>query len=139
MAAMLDARLVFSGHAVADQEDDADEVRPLAERASSPVVLLETMPRWIPERLWLGALRDSRLRLVEALDVAITVEDGQVVAEAVEINEFGWGANVSEAILDLQRAVAELYFQLEADEHRLGSGLQAMWGVLRHKVRSSRV
>jgi hypothetical protein len=137
--AMLDARLVFSGLAVVDQEDDADEVRPLAERASSPVVLSGTMPRSVPERLWLGALRDSRLRLVEALDVAITVEDGQVVAEAVEINEFGWGANVSEAVLDLQRAVTELYFQLEADEHRLGSELQAVWGVLRRKVRSSRV
>ncbi len=52
-----------------------------------------------------------------------TTEDGQCVAEAAEINEFGFGDN-------LTAAIAELYFTLDADQQRLGPDLQAARSTL---------
>lgn len=130
----LDQRIEFSGPAVTDQEDEPQQPASV-EVVAGPIVLRDQLPRWIPSVMHLGALRDPRLRLVEPLEAAISQEEDQVLAEAVELNEFGWGANLSEAIADLQRAVGELYFQLETDQQRLGVGLQAVWETLRAKIR----
>lgn len=123
----------FSGPAVADQDDELRQPA-LVEVGSGPIVLRDQLPRWIPSGMQLGALRDSRLRLLEPLEVAISQEEGQILAEALELNEFGWGANLSDAISDLQRAISELYFQLDAEQQRLGAGLQAVWTTLRAKI-----
>ena len=96
----------------------------------------------LPSEIQLGFLRDGRLRLREPFKVFITREEDQVVAEAGEINEFGYGPNLTEAIQDLQHAIAELYFTLEEDQDRLGKGLQSVWAILQSKIRrdeSSRV
>ena len=82
----------------------------------------------------LAFLRDGRLRVRRPLSVTITQEDGQFVAEAEEINEFGYGETVSIAIPDLQRAIAELYFTLEEDQDRLGPDVQEVWEVLQTKI-----
>lgn len=87
-----------------------------------------------PSTVALGFLRDGELRVREAIEVAILEEDGQIIAEAEELNEFGAGDNQSEAVIDLQHAIAELYFSLEEDKDRLGPGLQRVWEVLQVKV-----
>ena len=46
----------------------------------------------------------------------------------------GFGANFSEAIADLQAAIAELRFTLEAEQERLGPDLQAVRATLARKV-----
>lgn len=88
-----------------------------------------------PTRMLLGALRDARLRVRSAIEVRIDTENDDTIAEASEFNEFGFGKSLSEATSDLQRAIAELYFALEADQERLGEDLTATWDTLQHKIR----
>ena len=88
-----------------------------------------------PQRFALGSLRDGRLRVVEPIEVVQMMEGGKYVVEATDLNEFGFGDNLSEAIADLQAAIAELYLALEADQKRLGPDLAAVWGILSRKVR----
>lgn len=92
-------------------------------------------PRLLPVRLRLGTLRDARLRLLAPLDVAISEEGGQIVAEVESLNEYGWGENLGDAVADLQRAIAELYYSLEADRDRLGADLQRTWETLERVIR----
>lgn len=87
-----------------------------------------------PSEALLGSLRDGRLRVFSPIKVKIATEGEQIVAEAVELNEFGFGENTSEAIADLQRTIAELYFTLEAEQERLGTDLQSVWAVLQEKI-----
>ena len=82
----------------------------------------------------LDSLRDARLRVVEPIEVIPMVEGGKHVAEAPEINEFGFGDTPLGAVADLQAAIAELYFTLEAEQRRLGPDLAAVWGTLSQKV-----
>ena len=92
-----------------------------------------------PREFALGALRDGRLRVIEPIAVKWTTEDGQCVAEAPEISEFGFGDNLTEAIADLQAAIAELHFALEAEQERLGPDLQAVRATLARKIRRTDV
>lgn len=87
-----------------------------------------------PEEILLGSLRDGRLRVISPLQVKFTCEDKHTIAEAIELDEFGFGENVSEAIADLQRTVAELYFTLEKEQGRLGVDLQRIWNILQKKI-----
>ena len=82
----------------------------------------------------LDSLRDDRLRVTEPFSVERLEEDGQCVLEATEINEFGFGENLSKAIADLQAAIAELYFSLEEERERLGADLENVWSILSQKV-----
>ncbi len=88
-----------------------------------------------PSEFGLGFLRDGRLHVVEPITVAWTVEDGQIIAEATEINEYGYGDTLGEAIKDLQATIVELYLQLDADRERLGADLQAVYTTLARKLR----
>ena len=88
----------------------------------------------LPYKVTLGFLRDGRLRLRAPIEVRITEEEGQTIAEAEELNEFGVGYNQTEAIVDLQYTIAELYFTLEEDQHRLGRELQEVWETLQAKI-----
>ncbi len=87
-----------------------------------------------PAQSVLKELSDGRLHVVEPIVVNWTKEDGQCVAEAREISEFGFGGNLTEAIADLQAAIAELHFTLEAEQERLGPDLQAIRATLSRKV-----
>ena len=88
----------------------------------------------MPKNVLLGSLLDGRLRVVSPLQVKFTYESKHTIAEAVDLDEFGFGENVSEAIADLQRTIAELYFTLEKEQNRLGTDLQRIWGVLQEKI-----
>ena len=83
----------------------------------------------------LGSVRDGRLRVYSPIRVKFTHEGQHVIAEAVELNEFGFGGNVSEAITDLQHAIVELYFTLEKEQDRLGRDLQNVWSKLQKLIR----
>jgi hypothetical protein len=99
------------------------------------VAVTEVQP---PKTFTLGSLRDGRLRVSDPIEVTqMVVEGGKYVIEATELNEFGFGNNHSEAIQDLQAAIAELYLTLEAEQGRLGLDLVAVWGVISQKVRKA--
>ena len=88
----------------------------------------------IPSELLLGSMRDGRLRVYSPLKVKLTSEGKHIIAEAIELNEFGFGENPSEALADLQHTIAELYFTLEEEQKRLGTDLQRVWNILQDKI-----
>ncbi len=94
-------------------------------------------PLLAPSKFTLESLRDGRLRVMEAIGVMQTAEDGKCVVEATELNEFGFGDDLSEAVADLQAAIAELYFTLDAEQGRLGSDLAEVWATLSRKLRKA--
>ena len=87
-----------------------------------------------PLKIKLESLLDDRLRVREAIEVIVFKEEGQIIAEAVELNECGDGDNQADAIAELQYAIADLYFTLEEKQDHLGKGLQQVWEVLQTKV-----
>ena len=107
----------------------ADMTRAEEPTPSEEVVSLPTEP------FTAGSLRDGRLRVVEPIEVVTMLEGGKHVVEAPELNEFGFGDNLSKALGDLQAAIAELYFTLEDEQERLGPDLSSVWVVLSQKVR----
>ena len=94
----------------------------------------EALPQIIPVEILIGSLRDGNLRVVAPLRVKVSREDTSFVLEAVDLNEFGFGDNLSEAIADLQSAIAELYYSLKAEPQRLGPDLQKVWQELRQAI-----
>ena len=82
----------------------------------------------------LETLSDARLRVRQPFQVALTTENDDFVAEAVEIDEFGFGKNPSAAVRDLQRTIVELYFTLKSEAHRLGPDLERVLHVLESKL-----
>lgn len=122
-------------------------IKPLAEgkRAGEPVgelppFELTTVPTVIarpafPETMLLGALRDPRLRLITPLTVTFERENDNIVAYCEELEEFGFGSHLTEAIEDLQTTIVELYFTLKEDNKKLGPDLRRLWGSLRKKIK----
>lgn len=108
--------LVFSGVTVSQQVDIEGWVSPFAR---------ETL---------VGSLGDGRFRVRSPIHIKFAREGRQFIAEAVEFNEFGFGANRSEALRDLQQAIVELYFTLEREQGRLGADLQKVWETLQEKI-----
>ena len=93
-----------------------------------------TLTPQLPDTVQLDTLLDAGLAVREPIAAIILEEDGQVVAEVAELNEFGFGDTPAEAITDLQNTIAELYRTLSAEQERLGPDLQPVWEVLRVKV-----
>ena len=88
-----------------------------------------------PAEILIGYLRDGRLQVVEPILVKFCHEGASFIAEATDLNEFGFGSNQSEAIADLQHAIAELYFSLRDDQHRLGPDLQEVWETVNQAIK----
>lgn len=88
----------------------------------------------VPGSLQIGHLLDPRLRVVSPFRVEFSLVEGQVVAEAVDFCEFGYGANSSEALRDLQHALGELYFELEAMHEKLGPDLLSVSEAMRARI-----
>jgi len=100
----------------------------------SPVSLPITPAPLVPTKILLGALLDGRLGVHSPITVKFASEGPNVIAEAVEFNEFGFGQNRSEALTNLQHVIAELYFALEESKGRLGADLQIVWENLQQKI-----
>lgn|GEM_PF-2031460 len=107
---------------------------PIASLISLEDALLVRVSPVLPDHILLGSLRDGRLRVQAPITVKLTKEDQRVIAEATELNEFGFGTNLSEALRDLQRSIVELYFTLEAEQDWLGPDLQRVWATLQTKL-----
>jgi len=88
----------------------------------------------LPRQVLLGALRDGRLRIHSSIPVNVLQEDHHVIVEAVELDEFGFGNTLSEALIDLQRTIAELYLTLEKEQDRLGPDIERVWHILQQKI-----
>ena len=88
----------------------------------------------LPATVMLESLGAAELRVKSPIEVAVFAEGGQVVAAAAGLDEFGFGDDLPAAIGDLQAALADLYFTLEAEQGHLGKGLRRVWQGLQDKV-----
>lgn len=100
-------------------------------QASRPLTL---RPAPLPDHMFLGALRHPGLRLKTPLRITFSTENEYVIVECPELNEFGYGAHLTAAIVDLQNTIAELYFTLKEEQARLGSDLSTLWATLQAKI-----
>jgi len=89
----------------------------------------------LPSIMLLGALRDPRLRLLAPLTITFERENNDIVAYCEELEEFGFGTHLTEAIEDLQATIAELYFTLQEDRDKLSPHLNGLWDSLRQKIK----
>ena len=105
---------------------------PLFELPTEPI---ETVGPTLPSTMLLGALRDPRLHLIVPLTITFERENNDIVAYCEELEEFGFGTHLTEAIEDLQAAIAELYFTLKEENDRLGSDLARIWDSLHQKTK----
>jgi hypothetical protein len=92
----------------------------------------------LPLDFGLGTLGDGRFRVLRPLRVQISTENEDYIANASDIDEFGYGSSRAEAIRDLQRTIVALYLSLEADEERLGPDLRRILQALRERVQRVR-
>jgi len=99
------------------------------------IEILEAESPAIPSEILLGSVRDGRLRVTSPIKVRFTSEDPHIIAEAVDFDEFGFGENYSEALVDLQHTIAELFFTLEEEQGHLGHDLQNVWASLQGHIR----
>jgi hypothetical protein len=83
-----------------------------------------------PPKVLFAAQIDGRLKIGQPFDAKITIEDHTVTALVPDIEEFGCGSTLGEALYDLGKTIAELYFTLDAEKDRLSSDLQAVRGKL---------
>ena len=95
----------------------------------------DQMPNPRPSRVLFAALRDPGLRMVHAIPLDVSVEETTVVVCWSEINEFGTGDTLSEAIDDFASAVRELYLRLFAPDANLGADLRKVKESLGQYIR----
>ena len=125
-----------------EAEDDAEDEADSGAAAFDPAVVADRADdsRAVdfhtedPPDLQLAALRDPNLRIAKPFAVNFHAEEDQVVAVADEVEEYGAGANESEAVQELQHALAELYHSLQEDPERLGPGLQETWTKIQEHI-----
>lgn len=93
------------------------------------------IPWEFPEEILLGFMRDRRLRVVTPITITCSRENEKVILHAIDFDEFGFADNLTDALVDLQAAIAELFFSLKEDEQRLGPDLRRVWVRLQDKIR----
>ena len=73
--------------------------------------------------------------MVEPIKVTWEIVDGTYIADAPELEEYGVGDTLEEALSDLQQSIVELFSDLHEDRDRLGPALQAIYDILIGKLR----
>lgn len=94
-----------------------------------PLIFPEQPDR--PRMILMGLSGDSRLRLRRPIPVSISADGETVTAYVNDVEEFGYGPNLSAALEDLSKTLAQLLFSLAENEQRLGPGLAQTLKVLR--------
>jgi hypothetical protein len=99
---------------------------------STKLVFVENAktPSQPPKKIKFGMLRDRRLRMLAPITVDLDRKKHAVVARWSEIQEFGYGANASEALDDFGKTIEELFLSLNERKDRLGEDLQNVWTIM---------
>jgi hypothetical protein len=117
------------------EEEPLKELLPFILETSEIKGQIPSIGPVLPGTMLLGALRDPRLRLIKPLTITFERENDETIAYCEELEEFGFGTHLTEALEDLQVTIAEAYFILKEENKRLGSDLRTLWNSLREKVK----
>lgn len=82
----------------------------------------------------IGSLLDTRLRMSQPVTLVIEKDEDFFVAWHEGLQEFGYGADPISAVQDFRNTMAQLYWQLKEDHHRLGANLFGTWERLSELV-----
>ena len=88
------------------------------------ILLPAYAPNPRPSKVLFGGLQDPDLQVQRAIPLEVSVDESSVVVRWAEIEEFGTGDTLSDALDDFAHAVRELYHHLHADScawHRLAT------------------
>jgi len=66
--------------------------------------------------------------------VALEYDEGQVIACAPDLDLFGYGDTENEALDDLRRTVADLYYTLKEEHASLGPMPAQVWDYLARTI-----
>jgi hypothetical protein len=93
-----------------------------------------SLPPATPERLIIGNLNHSHLRLRAPITVSITRDEALLIASIPELDEFGYGTHLTAAIEDLRQTLIELFQTLKSEQARLGPGMLKPWNPLQNLI-----
>jgi hypothetical protein len=82
------------------------------------------------ESVLFGALVHPKLRLRKPIPLEVTNEEGQVVLNWDEANEFACGETFGAALDDFGKTISDLYFELNSAGVRLGNELEKTRSIL---------
>jgi hypothetical protein len=106
-----------------------------AGRVLSPAVRHQTAAfSKAPKTVRFAGTIHPKLRLVEPIPLVIKRSEKLFVVEHQEMEEFGSGATLGDALVDFGKNLAELFFRLEEDRDRLGPDLQRALQVIRRFI-----
>ena len=135
MTTMLNLQLNgSSGVAEIDGEMEAQEEK---FHIADQEIQVETLSRAErhPSEIWIGFVRDGRLRVRDAIHARLVQDkEGSVAVVAGELDMSGHGANFSDAVADLQSKLVGLFFSLEEEQNRLDEERLKIWEILRLKI-----
>ena len=86
------------------------------------------------DRVEIGSLLDTRLRMRGTLTLEMEQEGEFYIAKCDELNEFGYDYDPIGAVQDVRVSIAELYWELKENQHRLGADLAETWRKLSELV-----
>ena len=86
------------------------------------------------DRVEIGSLLDTRLRMHRSLTLEIERQGDSYVAKCSALNEAGYGDDPSQAIQDVRRTIAYLYWELKEEQNHLGADLVNLWRTLSELV-----
>ena len=79
-----------------------------------------------PSKILFGASVAPLLRIRVPIPLEISTEGDSVVAYCADLQEFGYGSNLSEAIDDFGKTLRELFFSLEERKESLSEDLKGV-------------
>src|SRR5258706_14594788 len=126
MSTLAEAHLTLPGKTIAVVEVNKPWVRHRERKAG-----VRRAPHRSPEKLLFGAIQDPTLRIKAPIPVSVTVHDNAVVVQAENLEEFGYGDTLSDALGDLGQTLAELFHSLDKDHKRLRPELATVYDNLR--------
>ena len=103
---------------------------------STKIVSIEPQrpPRKPPSHIQFGMLHNRQLRMTRSIPLDIERKKDTVVASWAEIDEFGYGRNISEALDDFGKTVEELFLTLHERQASLSEDLVRIWLLLSQHI-----
>ena len=91
--------------------------------------------RVIPYHLEIRSLHNDRLEIDSPISVLVEEGEEQIIAYAPDLEIYGCGYDLGEALDDLRRSIVEMYYDLNKDKDKLGADLKKIWDYLYSIIR----
>jgi hypothetical protein len=133
MSMVADARVTKTGISVIPKEQNI--IRFLVPDSDRLIGIEKPKtPRKPPSRIQFGLLRNRNLRMLRSIPLSIDRKGATVVAAWDEIEEFGYGRNITEALEDFGRTIEELFTTLSEKQQALSEDLARVWSVVSRHI-----